>query len=402
VLSDLDNGFVDKQFPPSAIPQTPTHEPEILDPGSNKTSEETKPNPTVLTQPEIQLAIDGMFKQFVEQETETATEPQRQPNDSQALSRMTILTPGEILNRPIQRQVDTYDADEILYEDIATRGIQTPILVRRNNAGRYVVVDGQRRLTAIRCTSKTAVPVVILTDCDEADAAIQWIRADMQTIQLNPLERATAVWFGLQHRLKMNDLQLKTWAHRYSNIKRGAVKSSTTWRVYGPVEDIRSVVELTAEMESYLAPIMKFSTMMRNHLPLLSLPEELAVMVVENKISVSAAAEIATTQDLTVRQKLIEQAREQPMTVKAVKSHKREHKKKQTVITAAHPIIPVQTFSEIAPLLDTVLASEYGSAVWKSTTKLLSEALEIVALVQKQFPEKYLNVTNNYVVSDAD
>jgi hypothetical protein len=69
VLSDLDNGFVDKQFPPSAIPQTPTSELNHLDSGSEIGLEEAKPNFTHLAKTQISETLNTTFEKLIDRTT---------------------------------------------------------------------------------------------------------------------------------------------------------------------------------------------------------------------------------------------------------------------------------------------------------------------------------------------
>jgi ParB family chromosome partitioning protein len=105
---------------------------------------------------------------------------------------MLILVPvDEILPNPQQpRQYFDPDSLEELAESIKERGVLQPILVRRDEAGKIVLVAGERRLRAARMAGLERVPAVV-TGGNEAEIALI---ENLQREDLKPVEEAEALW----------------------------------------------------------------------------------------------------------------------------------------------------------------------------------------------------------------
>ena len=105
---------------------------------------------------------------------------------------MLILVPvDEILPNP-QQPRQYFDPDSLgeLAESIKERGVLQPILVRRDEAGKIVLVAGERRLRAARMAGLERVPAVV-TGGNEAEIALI---ENLQREDLKPVEEAEALW----------------------------------------------------------------------------------------------------------------------------------------------------------------------------------------------------------------
>lgn len=100
----------------------------------------------------------------------------------------------EIDKNPFQtRYVDDDDALEELAESIKANGVVQPILVRpsEEDAGRYVLILGERRLHASKKAGKTHVPCIVRR-VSRQQAAEMTIVENLQREDLSPLEQAQA------------------------------------------------------------------------------------------------------------------------------------------------------------------------------------------------------------------
>jgi ParB family chromosome partitioning protein len=101
---------------------------------------------------------------------------------------------SEIDKNPFQtRYVDDDDALEELAESIKANGVVQPILVRpsEDEAGRYVLILGERRLHASKKAGKTSVPAIVRR-VSRQQAAEMTIVENLQREDLSPLEQAQA------------------------------------------------------------------------------------------------------------------------------------------------------------------------------------------------------------------
>jgi ParB family chromosome partitioning protein len=107
-----------------------------------------------------------------------------------ARNALRIVPLDEIRANPEQPR-EVFDSEDLdgLAESIATHGILTPLVVRREE-GRYVLIAGERRLRAAGIAGLVEVPVV-LREAD--DGAVQLELAlieNLQRVDLDPIESA--------------------------------------------------------------------------------------------------------------------------------------------------------------------------------------------------------------------
>jgi ParB family transcriptional regulator, chromosome partitioning protein len=100
---------------------------------------------------------------------------------------------SDIDKNPFQtRYVDDDDALEELSESIKANGVVQPIVVRpAEQAGRYVLILGERRLHASKKIEKTHIPALVRR-VSEQQAAEMTIVENLQREDLSPLEQAQA------------------------------------------------------------------------------------------------------------------------------------------------------------------------------------------------------------------
>lgn len=81
-----------------------------------------------------------------------------------------------------------------LAANITVTGILTPLLVVENEDGRYLVVDGHRRLAAARTISgyTTSIPVRVVV-MDRTERLLAALTSGLHSRSLNPLDEAVAV-----------------------------------------------------------------------------------------------------------------------------------------------------------------------------------------------------------------
>ncbi len=78
---------------------------------------------------------------------------------------------------------------EILSESIKNHGLVQPILVRKNSAGTYMIIAGERRWRAAKMAGIKEIPCII-KDFDEAEIMEIALIENLQRENLNPMEEA--------------------------------------------------------------------------------------------------------------------------------------------------------------------------------------------------------------------
>ena len=100
-----------------------------------------------------------------------------------------------------------------LAESIRQHGIVQPLIVRRN-AGRYIIIAGERRFRAAIIAGLTEVPVIV-RDMDAREVMEVALIENIQRENLNPIEEAAAIRFLM----KEHDLTQEEVAKRLSKSR---------------------------------------------------------------------------------------------------------------------------------------------------------------------------------------
>jgi ParB/RepB/Spo0J family partition protein len=109
------------------------------------------------------------------------------------MSELLTIPVQEILPNPDQPRTDFHPAEiENLAQSIEEHGLIQPIVVEQNN-GYYILIDGERRLRAVKSLGLAWIKAVVHTyDEQPADKLIWAIIANMQRSDLNPIEEGEA------------------------------------------------------------------------------------------------------------------------------------------------------------------------------------------------------------------
>ncbi|MFT4260028.1 ParB/RepB/Spo0J family partition protein [Microbacterium sp.] len=100
--------------------------------------------------------------------------------------------PNEIVPNPRQPRTN-FDPEDLaeLVHSVREFGVMQPVVVRKNSAGEYELIMGERRTRAAREAGLTSIPAVVRDTADEnllRDALLE----NLHRSELNPLEEASA------------------------------------------------------------------------------------------------------------------------------------------------------------------------------------------------------------------
>lgn len=102
----------------------------------------------------------------------------------------------EIDQIDVEKQVRTHFDEqtiEDLAENIATVGLQQPIVLTRKPDGRYLLLQGERRLRAVtRLQAKTIEAVVTATEMEETERIVKQLTENIMREDMNPFDVASA------------------------------------------------------------------------------------------------------------------------------------------------------------------------------------------------------------------
>ncbi len=108
----------------------------------------------------------------------------------------------DIERSPYQPRRDFKETELLeLAESLKNNGLVQPPTVRKNSAGRYELIAGERRLRAAQLAGWTKIRVTLI-DADDQTAAVMTTTENLQREDLNPIEEAVS-YKNLQDRFNM-------------------------------------------------------------------------------------------------------------------------------------------------------------------------------------------------------
>lgn len=106
--------------------------------------------------------------------------------------RLIHIDPNDIVPNPRQPRTH-FDADDLaeLVHSIREFGVLQPVVVRKNEEGKYELIMGERRTRASREAGLTSIPAIVRETADE-DLLRDALLENLHRSELNPLEEASA------------------------------------------------------------------------------------------------------------------------------------------------------------------------------------------------------------------
>lgn len=107
--------------------------------------------------------------------------------------KLLMLKPDDIVLSPhqLRKVFDIYELER-LAESISSSGIIQPLVVRKGEDGKYILIAGQRRLRAAKIVGLRRLPCV-LHRVDNSSAALYSVTENLQRANLNFFEEAAAI-----------------------------------------------------------------------------------------------------------------------------------------------------------------------------------------------------------------
>lgn len=197
---------------------------------------------------------------------------------------------------------------EDLAASIRQHGILEPILVRPLSGAQYELVAGERRYRAAQLVGLKDLPVVVreLSDQDAVQVALV---ENLQREDLNPIEETEGLLDLLTLNLKCSQEEiLDALTQMATAQKKGSdLSGNVSRRVKSIAEILESTVGLTPE---------SFRT---SRLPLLKLPLDVLEVLRQGKLEYTKARAIARIKDDLARQKLLQEAIAQNLSLTQIK-----------------------------------------------------------------------------------
>lgn len=142
----------------------------------------------------------------------------------------------DIERSPYQPRRDFSEAElQELAESLKNNGLVQPPTVRRNSAGRYELIAGERRLRAAQLAGWSKIQVV-LKDVDDQTAAIMTTVENIQREDLNPIEEAIG-YRTLQEKFNL------TQADVAEKVGKGRATVANAVRLLELPDEVKSLIQ---------------------------------------------------------------------------------------------------------------------------------------------------------------
>lgn len=194
---------------------------------------------------------------------------ERQENRLPKIFNIPLTEIDDFPDHPFQVRMDE-DMDQLV-ESVKSRGIITPITLRKKDDGRYEIVSGHRRKKACELAGLETVPAEI-KELTRDEAIILMVESNLQRSVILPSEKAFA------------------YKMRYDALKR--VSGERTDLTGDPVGPRLKTSEMVAQDTNESA------TQIKRYIRLTNLEPELLQMVDEGKIAMRPAVELSYLNDI--------------------------------------------------------------------------------------------------------
>lgn len=170
---------------------------------------------------------------------------------------------------------------ERLAASIRTNGVIEPIIVRKSDTGRYLLVAGERRLKASRIAGRKTIPAVVNFTASQADIRRFQLVENLMRRDLNPVEEANAYLDLIALRLQ-GSTRLPAGLH----ARRAFVKTMLKRVASGKAEP--TIAKVVQSVFDDIASV-SLEDFVKRKLPALSLPEDLLVAMGDGYLSYDEA-----------------------------------------------------------------------------------------------------------------
>ena len=248
---------------------------------------------------------DAVMKRFMADPTSLQTD---QP---------TATVPITAIELPARQPRRYFDPEKMaqLVISIKEHGILEPILVRPVGVNTYELVAGERRLRAAKEVGLTEIPIVA-RDFSDREAIQVSLMENLQREDLNPIEETEAVLELLTVVLGASAEEVKSAIYQAANAKNRQ-------------QDLKGNVSLQIEkIESLLSELGRFNleSFRSSRLPLLNLPDNVLDVLRGGKLEYTKARAIARISDEAQRDRLLNQAITNRLSLSEIKTRVREAK----------------------------------------------------------------------------
>ena len=249
------------------------------------------------------MARENKLKNFVFSEKKEETSEQSQDHQNQ-------LSLEQILLNSFQprRYFDPEQLNELV-ESIQSVGILEPILVRPRGKAQYEIVAGERRYRGAKLAGLKEIPVVI-RDLSDREALEIALIENLQRQELNPVEEAEGVLELLGIHLEKTAEEVKNLLYQLKNEREKKSRDNV-------IPNQKSEIQTVEQVFSQLGK--NWYSFTCNRLPLLNLPDDLLKVLREGKIAYTKAKALATVKDEEEREKLLNEAIQEGLSLSQIK-----------------------------------------------------------------------------------
>ena len=162
-----------------------------------------------------------------------------------------LIPADQIIPNPSQpRKTFNQTELEALASSVKNNGIIQPLVVRKNNEGKFELISGERRLRAAVMVGLETVPCVLM-DVSDSDSALFAIIENIQRDNLNFFEEAESIYKLMSFGLKQDEIAKR--------LGKSQAYFSNKIRLLKLPEDIRAVILENSLTERHARALLKLT-----------------------------------------------------------------------------------------------------------------------------------------------
>jgi ParB family chromosome partitioning protein len=213
-------------------------------------------------------------------------------------------------SKPVRHYYDPQELEQWAWNDISKNGILSPVWVRpdSNQLGKYELIAGLRRLKAAEIVGLEKIPAKVF-DWDDQTAFCAAISENTNRRDFSALEELDNIVRLLEIQLGYDTEEVVSFLYRMNNATKGTTNQNVL--VSQEAEIVQQVFDSFGRItwQSFVA----------TRLPLSKKPPEILNAIRQGKIHYTKGILIASVKDEDVRQKLLNEAISQSLSISEIK-----------------------------------------------------------------------------------
>ena len=275
---------------------------------------------------EVEEQLNQAQQRIAELESLNAKLQELASNSNAAESNAELVVAVDKIIRNPEQVRRYFDPDKlaILTTSIKEVGVRTPLWVRPDGNGKYLLIAGERRYRAAKNAGLMELPISIL-DVDDVCALQLSLLENLQREDLNPVEETEGILHLLSWQLDCTAKEVVALLNRKAHLD----KKKIDWEDEDPENVFRKQWEMVENVFDTVGRLSPESFRV-SRLPLLNMPTEILEVLRAGQIEYTKARALAAVKDESLRANLLAETIANKLSLKQIRERIKEAEPKES------------------------------------------------------------------------